>query len=100
MIGKKRKNKSKNDENYETINKRKKLKDEIKINNMNQNIIIPINIVREIARLNTKNDVILTIGNETKIFHTPEKNLELAEKEFKSFLKIKNDKQMMTNSKS
>ena len=99
MIGKKRKNKSKNDENYETINKRKKLKDEIKINNMNQNIIIPINIVREIARLNTKNDVILTIGNETKIFHTPEKNLELAEKEFKSFLKIKNDKEITNDDK-
>ena len=51
-----------------------------------------------IAKLNAKNDIMLTVENKIRKFHTPETNIELAEEEFSSFLKIEKDDKI-TNKK-
>ena len=95
---KKRKSKSINNSDYDSINPKKKIKNDVEISGFSQNILTQIKNETVIAKLNAKNDIMLTVENKIRKFHTPETNIELAEEEFSSFLKIEKDDKI-TNKK-
>lgn len=98
MLKKKRKSKSINNSDYDSINPKKKIKNDVEISGFSQNILTQIKNETVIAKLNAKNDIMLTVENKIRKFHTPETNIELAEEEFSSFLKIEKDDKI-TNKK-